>query len=329
MESGSAPPPSYQDAPEIPSDIFRPLLAIAQRQYEASDVKQYYLVMLRHLRRMGTMNADAAYTILSPVSDRKSALPGLDGSHIVQTLDDEQVSPKTNLMNEEPTFEPSYEPGQSDQLHIATSAHHYPILNEVSRQIGAELPPALPPRHDSQQFCESPPQDMLMVLPTSTAASEHNAARAVSLPTPPFGTPQQQPYHNPWLSPEQFHASHHLGQQQPRGFMLPFTQPPASYHASIANTLAFHPPPQPQPHPHSQPYPQDQQMYSSESDGFLGPLGTSLGLSQFANNFADEFYSSPLFPMIDVIPSRKRRKALMQKGVRRFTGGIQMGGQGV
>ena len=61
-------------------------------------------------------------------------------------------------------------------------------------------------------------------------------------------------------------------------------------------------------------------MYESEQECFLCPLVNSLVLSLLADNFADEFYGSPLGPMIDVIPSRKRRKALMQKGVRRFTG---------
>ncbi|KAK3058468.1 hypothetical protein LTR09_000032 [Extremus antarcticus] len=334
MDSGSVPPPSYQAAPEIPTDIFRPLLAIAQRQYDASEVKGYYQIMLRHLRRMGTMNADAAYTILSPISDKKGPLPGQD---------DDQVSPKTVAMNDEPAFEPSYEPGQHDQIQIATSSRRsYPVLEEEPRQMDIEVKPALPPRHDSANFCDSPPEDTSMMLPpTSAESAQHrqSAPRTVSLPT--HLQQQQSPYQQAWLSPEQYHLSHNMGHQQPR-FMTPFPSP-AHYHASMNSTpipfsSPFAPPPQqqhPQQHPQQLPqqhpqqlqqqyqypqqhqYQQDQQMYNEpEQEGFLGPLGNSLGLSNLANNLADGFY----YPIVDVIPSRRGRKALMTKGVRRFTG---------
>jgi hypothetical protein len=172
-----------------------------------------------------------------------------------------------------------------------------------------------------------------MALPTTPAQQNTNAIRAASLPTSSFGTPQQ-PMLQPWASHEQYHMSPHQGYQQPRAFAQPFSQPPMPYHASVSSLpmpmqSPFSPPMQHQqmqqyhqPHPHQQQQyqQQQQQMYEPEQEGFLGPLGNSLGLSRLAENLTDGFYGSSLGPMIDVIPSSKRRKALMQKGVRRFTG---------
>jgi hypothetical protein len=311
MESGQAPPPSYQAGPDIPSDIFQPLLAIAQRQYDPNDVKQYYHTMLRHLRRMGTINADAAYNVMTPVSDRKTSLAPSEPQSLrtIATHSEDHVSPKTMPTFDEPSFEPSYEPGQSDQLQIATSsAQVYPVLNESCRQAPVEIPTTQPMLIGANY---SPPNGSRMPPPTNGVH-----VRAASVDQIPYGIPQQQPLPQQWFSPETF-GTEEVPPHLPPRFAPSFSPSPQPYNATVVNghipmINPFAPPP-----PQQQYY---QPEYQPEQEDFLGSISNSLGIS----NFTRDLYNSSYYPMIDVIPSRKKGRKALQKGVRRITQGIPL-----
>jgi hypothetical protein len=322
MDAGSAPPPCYQ-AVDVPTDIFKPLLEIAQRNYHPDEIREYYRTMVRHLRRMGAQNVDAAYTIMTPASDRKISLPVGEAALIqVTTTESDHVSPKTVPILEEHAFEPSYEPGQFDHLHTnQTTECAYPIMEENLTPVSMEVPPPQPPRPIAQQQQQ---QNVLMTTtsfdppPVRPLGMDHMHARSVSADQLPYTMGQQQ-LQPQWMpQPGMLNSASSPPLEQAR-FVPNGTPSPMPYQMTVPqNPVQFANPFQPPP-------PQQQMMYhhpqqADSADDFRGgPLSNTLGLS----NFSHDLYSNSLYSMIDVIPSRKRRKQL-QKGVRRITQSIPL-----
>jgi len=60
--------PSFSPIVDIPDDIYRPLLIIAQRGYEAEDVLQYYLAIQHQLSQLHPTTAVSPYSLTPPVS---------------------------------------------------------------------------------------------------------------------------------------------------------------------------------------------------------------------------------------------------------------------
>jgi hypothetical protein len=318
MDSGQVPPPSYQAGPEIPTDIFHPLLAIAQRQYDPNDVRKYYLIMLRHLRRMGTSNADAAYSLMTPVSDRKASLPFNDGSCAVPVtggLTEDHISPKTVPSIEEPAFEPSYEPGQNEHLQIGSSTQQiYPVMDEGCRPMQVQVS-TTPPMMPANVYSHVQQQGILMTAANTSPLNNpqshlHNDIQVTGAEPIQLGLTQQVPQSR-WSTPEDFDDENNRPPLPPR-FAPTFPLPNhPQYNMMMGNHVMpaagqFHPPPQ------------QQQMYQAEPESILGPLGSSFGISQLSN----DLINNPYLPMIDVIPSRKRRA--LHKGVRRITQSIPL-----
>lgn len=329
MDAGSAPPPCYQAGPDVPTDIFKPLLFIAQQNYHPDEVKEYYRTMVRHLRRMGAQNVDAAYTLMTPASDRKVSLPVSEAAMIQATIEqsDDHVSPKTVPILEEPAFEPSYEPGQFDHLETGPSTDSgYAVLDESLTPVSIEVPPPQPPRPNAQQQQQS---TLMMTTsfdppPTRPIAMDQGHARSISADHIPFTMPLQQ-MQTQWLPQNAVFNPASSPPLQEGRFAPTCTPSPMPHQMALPNNaLGFgNPfPSVPQQHQQQQMYYHPQQVNSA--DNFHGPLSNNFGIS----NFSHDLYSNSLFPMIDVIPSRKRRKAL-QKGVRRITQSIPLPRQGL
>ena len=322
MDSGPAPPPSYNATPEIPPEIFQPLLTIAQRGYDANDIRSYYLIMLRHLRRMGAENAEAAYTLVTPVSDKKVPLfNDEDAGSIEQSTEpsDDHVSPKTNpnatgwSWSRSPSYEPSYEPSIQATNEISVipfSQQNYDQPAEQQQEAQIEIPPAIPPR---PLYTHGRTQSM-PVMPAHYGPMQSNGPQfdmneICQEPAPYGGESSRAP--NQYFSPDAFNGPYH---SPPVQFAHPWLPAPntAPYQMAMSNTampvlVPFHPPPQ-----------QEPQRQPSYIEDLVAPFSQPTGLSALAT----ELYTSPFFPTIDIIPSRKRRKVL-QKGAKRIVQSMQ------
>jgi hypothetical protein len=324
MDGGPAPPPSYSAAtPEIPTDIFQPLLKIAQLGYDANDIRHYYLTMLRHLRRMGTENAEAAYTLVTPISERKLPFSSDDDSSSARPTTEsveDHVSPKTVPTGWSWSRSASYEPSIQEQNDLVASSAASELFDLSPEQLQPQhlqmQPPEITPTQQSFQQGGHDRQHSVMVLPAHysdpratrsqfdvndlNASSEHLAfPRAQSnqwfgpddFTNIPHPHPQTQ-FAAPWPSMLQHQSPYQLAMSNTQmPLLVPYAQgPPAMHH-----------PPQPQ-----------RSFTESFADELMNPFSNG-GLSQLAT----ELYHSPFFPTIDVIPSRKRRKVL-KTGVKRI-----------
>ena len=317
MDSGSAPPPAYCAAPEIPPEIFQPLVAIARQGYDADDVKRYYLIMLRHLRRMGVENADAAYTLITPVSDKKAPLYNSDEdeSSVQQSVEltEDHISPGPGPSGYSWSRSASYEPSYDGSIQPTNDISVIPICQQ-------DYEPSLNATQDIQ--VQTPQSIALQDFPESSQGQP----QVVPMMSPNYSPTRMSPQyrdanevyvanHNPagyagessrsagqWFSPEDLNrVSGPPPMQYPPAWVTP-APTPAPYQMAMSNTqmpllVPYHPPP-PQPQP-------------GYTEDLINPFSSGLGLTQLAN----ELYSSPFFPTIDVIPSRKRRKVL-QKGAK-------------
>ena len=325
MDSGPAPPPSYSATPEnVPTDIFQPLLKIAQHGYDANDVKHYYLTMLRHLRRMGTENAEAAYTLVTPISDRKLPFSSDDDSSSARPTTEsveDHVSPKTVPSGWSWSRSASYEPSIQEQNDLVASAAPSELFDLSPEQLQQPQhlqmqPPEITPTQQSFEQSGHNRHHSIIMLPPHfndpratrsqfdvsdlNASSEHLVfPRAQSnqwfghedFTNPPIAHPQPQ-FAAPWPSMLQHQPPYQLAMsttQMP--LLVPYASAPPR----------MHPPPAPQ-----------RSFTEGFTDELMNPFSAG-GLSQLAT----ELYHSPFFPTIDVIPSRKRRKVL-KSGVKRI-----------
>lgn len=327
MDSGPAPPPSYSATPEIiPTDIFQPLLKIAQLGYDANEIRQYYLTMLRHMRRMGTENAEAGYTLVTPISDRKLPFSTDDDSSSARPTTEsveDHASPKTVPTGWSWSRSASYEPSIQEHNDLTTSSAPSELfeLSPVQLQQPQHLPMQPPDITPTQQSFEQggrSRQHSILMLPAqfndpratrsqfdlsdSHASNEHLV----------FPTTQS----NQWFVPDDLSQTNVAHSQPQYTALWPSMlqhQPP--YQMAMSNTQmpllvpyasappGMHPPPQPQ-----------RSFTESFTDELMNPgFPSGMGLSQLAT----ELYHSPFFPTIDVIPSRKRRKVL-KGGVKRI-----------
>lgn len=321
MDSGPAPPPSYSSATsEIPVDIFQPLLKIAQLGYDANDVRHYYLTMLRHLRRMGAENAEAAYTLVTPMSDRKLPFSSDEDSSSARPTTEsveDHVSPKTVPTGWSWSRSASYEPSIQEQNDLVPSSAPSELFELSPEQMHLQPPEITPTQQSFGQSGHGRHHSVIMLPPNY---NDPRATRSqfdltdLNASTEHLAFPRAQS--NQWFGPEEFtdpNIGHpHLQPQfaAPWPSMIP-QQPP--YQMAMSNTQmpllvpyasappAMHPPPGPQ-----------RSFTESFTDELMNPFSNG-GLSQLAT----ELYHSPFFPTIDVIPSRKRRKVL-KTGVKRI-----------
>lgn len=321
MDSGPAPPPSYSASVDIPTDIFQPLLKIAQLGYDANDIRHYYLTMLRHLRRMGAENAEAAYTLVTPSSDRKLPFSTSedDSSSARPTVEsyEDHISPKTCPTSWSWSRSASYEPSiqeQSDLVASSAPSELFDLSPEQFQQpqhVELQMPEPTPTQQSFDRALHDRRQSVLMTSasysPTSNSGpqldvNEINATRAepVSYPGPPTAHASQ------WFSPGDFQP-----QPQPQ-FIHPWPSMHgrAPYQMAMSNTQM----PLLVPYPQAPPPPMPQRSFTeSFADEFINPFQPG-GLSQLAT----ELYHSPFFPTIDVIPSRNKRRKVLKTGVKRI-----------
>ena len=324
MDAGPAPPPSYNAAPEIPTEIFQPLLSIAQRGYDANDIKNWYLTMVRHLRRMGTENADAAYTLITPVSDKKAPIFSDDDSSStnapVESYED-HVSPGTVPTGFSWSRSASYEPSIREHIDVPANASAQQIYNpppEQPQQMQIHIPSSAPPQQLYESSNDRPQSVLLMSANYSPSRSTHpqlDANEILATNAEPVTFATERATSNQWFSPDDFRGGNH---QQPQ-YGQPWGPAPAPYQVAMSNTampllVPFHPPPQQQ-------QPQPEPCYTED---LFAPFSSGLGLSQLAN----ELYTSPFFPTIDIVPSRKRRKVL-RSGVKRIAQTLQNSRQSI
>lgn len=311
-------PPSYSATPEIPSDIFQPLLKIAQLGYDVNDIRTYYLTMLRHLRRMGTENAEAAYTLVTPISDRKLPFSSTedDASSTYPTTEsyEDHVSPKTVPSGWSWSRSASYEPSIQEQSDLVASQELFDLSSEHLHQT-QNMQLQIPERTPTQQsfdraLVNDKPQSIMMSANYSPPVTSLNVNEINATTAGPviFGQPTASA--SQWFGPDEFQPP---PQPQPQvQYIAPWPsmhgQP--QYQMSMTNTQMpllvqyrhAHPPASPQ-----------RSFTESFADQFSNPWSNAGGLSQLAT----ELYHSPFFPTIDVIPSRKRRKVL-KSGVKRI-----------
>ena len=327
MDSGPAPPPSYSTAiPEIPTDIFQPLLKIAQLGYDANDVQHYYLTMLRHLRRMGTENAEAAYTIVTPISDRKVHLSSDDdwssARPTTESVED-HVSPKTVPTGWSWSRSASYEPSIQEHNDLVVSSAPSELFDLSPEQLQQPQqmqiqPPEITPTQKSFQHGGHNRQHSILMLPGGY--SDPRATRSqfdvsdLNASNEHLAFPRAES--NPWFSHEDYSNPNIIHQPPQPQFAAPWPsmlhqQPP--YQLAMSTTQMPLLVPYAQGPPAMQHAPQPQRsLTESFADEMMNPFSNG-GLSQLAT----ELYHSPFFPTIDVIPSRKRRKVL-KTGVKRI-----------
>lgn len=330
MDSGPAPPPSYQATPGIPTDIFHPLLKIAQLGYDADNIRQYYLTMLRHLRRMGTDNAEAAYTLVTPISDRKVPFSMEDESSSARPTTEsyeDHVSPKTIPTGWSWSRSASYEPSIHEQSDLVASSAPQDIYDlspedmHPPQHMQLQIPPGPQQTPTQQSFNHSQissdrPQSVLVMSANYSPSQSHrpqldpNEICASSNEQFQFAAdPQAQS--SQWFSPDDFGGASNMPPPQPQTHLAPWPSmhQQAPYQMAMSNTQMPLLVPYPQQHP-----PQPQRSFTdSFSDEYANPFSSGMGLSRLAT----ELYHSPFFPTIDVIPSRKRRKVL-KGGVKRI-----------
>lgn len=323
MMDGPA-PPSYSASSDIPADIFQALLKIAQLGYEANDIKTYYLTMLRHLRRMGTENAEAAYTLVTPISDRKLPFSQSedDSSSTYPTTEsyEDHVSPKTVPTGWSWSRSASYEPSIHDQNDLVANSAPQDLLEYSPEQLQdtqhtqLQIPQQTPTQQsfDRAVVIERPQSIFMMSANYSPSSTSHpqldvneihaTTAEPVMFPGHPTAPASQ------WFGPEDLQPQ--LPTQPQFVAPWPSLHGQHQYQMAMSNTQM----PLLLQYPQSQPHPQPQRSYTeSFTDGFTNAWASGVGLSQLAT----ELYHSPFFPTIDVIPSRKRRKTL-KGGVKRI-----------
>jgi hypothetical protein len=307
---------------DIPTDIFQPLLKIAQLGYDANDIRHYYLTMLRHLRRMGAENAEAAYTLVTPNSDRKLPFSTSedDSSSARPTVEsyEDHVSPKTCPTSWSWSRSASYEPSiqeQGDLVASSAPSELFDLSPEQFQQPQLQIPEPTPTQQSFDRALQDRRQTVLMMSANYSPSSgsrpqldvnEINMTRAepVSFPGPPTAQASQ------WFGPEHFQP-----QPQPQ-FIHPWPSMhgQAAYQVAMSNTQM----PLLVPYPQAPPPPIPQRSFTeSFADEFINPFQAG-GLSQLAT----ELYHSPFFPTIDVIPSRNKRRKVLKTGVRRIAQGL-------
>ncbi len=323
MDSGLAPPPAYSGSAEVPTDIFQPLLKIAQLGYDANDIRHHYQTMLRHLRRLGTDNAEAAYTLVTPSSDRKlpfSTREDDSGSArpTVESYED-HVSPKTCPTSWSWSRSASYEPSiqeQSDLVPSSAPSEMFDLSSEQFQQpqhVQMQIPEPTPTQQSFDRALQDRPHSVIMMPPNYRPSSssqqqldmsEMNASRAemISFPGPPTAQTSQ------WFNPEDFQP-----QPTPQPQFIhqwPSIHGQIQYQTAVSNTQM----PLLIPYPQAPLPPQPQRSFTeSFADEFINPFQPG-GLSQLAT----ELYHSPFFPTIDVIPSRNKRRKVLKTGVKRI-----------
>ena len=316
-------PPSYSASPEIPADIFQPLLKIAQLGYEANDIRTYYLTMLRHLRRMGAENAEAAYTLVTPISDRKLPLSSSedDSSSTRPTTEsyEDHVSPKTVPTSWSWSRSASYEPSIQEQPDLVASSDPQNLFDlphdhlQQSHNMQLQLPQTTPTQQSFNRVLASErPQSILMMSAnySPSAASQPqldvNEINATTAESIAFGQPTASA--SQWFSPDDFQPQPHPQQQYMAPWPSMHGQPQYQMAMSDTQMPLFVQYPQ-----HQAPPPPQRSFTESFADQFSNPWSSAGGLSQLAT----DLYHSPFLTTIDVIPSRKRRKTL-KTGVKRI-----------
>ena len=287
------PPPSYQSNPEIPPKAYRPLLEIAQQGYDASDIKQWYLTITRHLRRIGSENVEAAYHLLTPTSE---CPPTLQDQQVQIFGEDHQSSlkptatsrhsdqtPKLDTSNWSSCF--SFDPFAETRLNVFSTPPAQPTYEPAldsgpNVQMSAQWSPS----------ATAAPEIDVNELSTvaSTAAEETQATIAGAVASSPQ-----------WFSPDTFDVANDIprSEQSYCGYQ---------YQLAMSNTSM----------PLLVPYESPIQMSYT--------LASSITANTFSNSSrsATELYYSPYAPPISIIPSRKRRK-ILKKGVKKMMQPLQ------
>ncbi|KAK3711181.1 hypothetical protein LTR37_009774 [Vermiconidia calcicola] len=318
MDSGHQSSYSHQVEKDIPNDIFQPLLMIAQCGYEPRDIKEWYRTVLRHLRRMGPENADAAYNIASPVPTTKTLLPerSENDENTTSGCPEDHVSPMTVPCSwtSSPSYDSSFsfDPSNTgrNRLHVGpTPQPFYDDINEQPYGIQLQLPSS--PGH--QQVLDFSNDRSRAIAPGSVIASNTAITRQPPLDasrlTPIFEAllcSHESQSSDQWCSPPISSPVSSKLQLQSHYVQPDSTVPRVPYQLEMSNTampllVPSDPPPR-------------QPSYPTGPSGLMGSFSTGLGMPQLANGL----YASPYFPMIDVIPSRKRRR-ILGKGVKKIT----------
>ena len=342
METGLPPIPTHAATQDIPSEIYEPLLNIARGGYDANDVRHWYLTMLRHLRRIGVENAEAAYHLATPVSDTSPALMDTKAGflnhehdtslHPPTALYSDEVSPKTDpyMWSKSPSYEPPFEAENHEVLPTVSQQPYDPsnespfetrlqapfpeppqqIFNPVSGQayqMPSQMPYFMPPRQVSESY-NIPQQSALRSanwVPSRSAQGDIDARdfSAATNERLPFSSEARPP--NQWFSPNDFGV---VNNAPPNHYMLNS----APYQVAMSNTEM----PVLVPYDHGPP--------ANYTSNIVNSLSNVMGMS----SLPAELYCSPYLPTIPVIPSRKRRK-MLQKGVKKIMQPLQQKRQSV
>ena len=322
MDSGPAPPSSFSASPQVPADLYQPLLLIAQLGYDDNDVRHWFPTVLRHWRRMSAQNAEVASTIGTPVSDSELPLSRSedDSGSVYPTTEssEDHVSPRTLPIAWTWSRSTSYEPSiceQSDLMANSAPQSLFDFNSEELQQSPLQIPQITPTQQSFNQEhgMRNGPQGTLMMSADYSPAVQHldmdeiNASRSQSLTFPVTA--------DQWLSNEEYPLlQQQLLQQQPQ-FAHPWPSMLPTYPSQAPYQMATMASQSPLLVPYTQSAPLPQRRFTEGFAGeFVSPFAPAPGgsLSQLATHL----YHSPFFPTIDVIPSRKKRK--LKGGVRRI-----------
>lgn len=327
--------PADPAAQDIPNDIYQPLLKIARSGYDANDVKQWYLTMLRHVRRIGTENAEAAYDFATPVSDVTSPL---FDSKVGRPEDGEQppvyapaglyisgVSPGTDsrMGSNSPSCESYIGQGVANVESVPSQQVYHlsdgpaatttqpislaePLQTAYDASIGVSRPthgllPALQLQTNSNPL--QPYQSNAAVHASwnhpRAISAEFNAGQSGALNNTTFAHHNQPQNANQWFGPNHFNSMNTPPPAQ-------YGYPNAPYQTAMSSTAM----PVLIPYEHSPP--------ADYPPTLMDNLSTAFGFS-----IPSEMYSTQYLPAIPVIPSRKRRNRMLQKGVKKITEQLQ------
>ena len=328
MESQS-PISSLQSSTAIPNEIYNPLLQIAQHGYDAHDVKTWYLTVMRHLRRIGMENVQAAYRPFSPTSNQTTLLDPLarvssseDTTPTKATFQAQQQPQPQQQPQQNTTLDTSFcdwsesfsfDPFQDEQLHLRYSSPAEQIFEPaLVRQACENTTNIRGTPYMSANWspsATSAPEIDVNEITASTASEQPVFATTTDMCDPSdFTAAANSSHESQWFSPEAFDALSDFSSARSVS-ISPFSTPAMSY--SILPT------------PESSVYDLSQPEYAAHPPlPTASSLATAVGLGSTMRS--TEFYFSPYAAPISVIPSRKRRKlGGVTKGVKKIMQPLQ------